>query len=372
MTAIFYILMIGVLIAVHEAGHMLIAKACNIYVQEYAIGFGPKLFSIKGKETTYTIRLIPLGGFTAMVEQESSQDQIIVVDDEQFEQYQKEDPLDDRYVIKKSRTFYAASPIKRMATLLAGPLFNLLTAIVIFVGIFVYNGGMNVIEDCIISEVVTGMAADQAGVLVNDEVTGITFEDGSYVPVESYVDFDVAISLHKGNYTIHILRDGQPLEIPLQPQYNEEQKKMMIGVSLAGHVSWQPLTFFQCISEGTKYTFNSIAITIQSVIQMFSGKVDMNNVTGTIGMYTYTEEALSYGFISYLSLVASISISLAIMNLVPIPVLDGGRMLMTVIEMIIGKRLDKRVENALLIAGSILIFGLFIYITFQDIFKMIG
>jgi len=137
MTFIFFILMIGGLIAIHEAGHMLVAKLFNIYVKEYAIGFGPKLFSKKGKETTYTLRLIPLGGFTAMVEQEGADQDTVVVEDELFDSYTPEDENDHRYAIKKSRTFYGASPLKRIATLFAGPFFNLLAAIAIFISIFV-------------------------------------------------------------------------------------------------------------------------------------------------------------------------------------------------------------------------------------------
>ncbi len=307
-----------------------------------------------------------------MVEQEGADQDTVVVEDELFDSYTPEDENDHRYAIKKSRTFYGASPLKRIATLFAGPFFNLLAAIAIFISIFVYNGGMYEIKDCIIAEVVENYPAALAGVQANDKVIGISFDDGGYAQIDSYVDFDVAIQLHKGGYTLHLDRSGETVDVHITPKFIEEENRYMIGVSLIGNVSWKELNFMECVVEGTKYTFENISVTIQSVIQLVTGKLDMNNVSGTLGMYSYTEEALSYGFVTYLSLVASISISLSIMNLIPVPVFDGGRIVMTVIEMIIGKRLDKKFENTLLTIGMILILLLFVVVTINDILKMIG
>ena len=359
-TFILFIIMIGVLIAFHELGHMLAAKLFNVYVREYAIGFGPKIFSKQGKETLYTLRLIPLGGFTGMIESEEEEKQLAEVEDESL-----------RLNIPKERTFYGVAPIKRIAILIAGPLFNLILASLIFVGIYEAYPQKVVYPKPVIGTVVENSAAEQAGLQVGDTIIAIEYSNGDKVEVNDTYDISVNNQLHKGSYTLTVLREDKELSIKVTPVYDEDSGSYKIGIVFAGEATIEKMGVVEAFKQGISVTFETAYLTIKSVIMLFTGNLGLENVSGTIGMYTYTQEAISYGFLSYLSLVGSISISLCIMNLIPIPVFDGGRIVLTLIEVVIGHRLNKKVEETLLYIGMILILGLFVVVTISDIGKLI-
>ncbi|HPW53276.1 MAG TPA: M50 family metallopeptidase [Erysipelotrichaceae bacterium] len=364
MTFVLFILMIGVLIAFHELGHMLAAKAFNIYVSEFAIGFGPKLFSRQGKETLYTVRAIPFGGFTAMVEDLPKEQEDSEEENSSVGEVRKTVPDVD-----VKRTFYGVSAFKRIIILLAGPVFNFLMAMVIFVSIFNAVRVKTIYPKPVIEKVTENSPAYDAGVMVNDEIIAITYSDGTKVEMETIYDIAVNNSLHKGAYTMTILRDGEILEIKVEPIYDEQSKNYMIGVVFAGDITYQKLTFFEATWEGIRHTFESVYLTVKSIIAMITGRIGLENVSGIVGMYSITEESLSYGLLSYFSLVGSISISLCVMNLIPIPIFDGGRILMTLLEVITGRR-DEKLESIVLTISMILVLGLFILITISDIGKL--
>ncbi len=414
MTIIFFLLMLGVLIAIHEAGHMLVAKACGMYVREYAIGFGPKIFSRKGKETTYTLRCIPLGGYTALIESEGdnldhdyvveqfvektgySEDEIVKllnnlgfnIKEAVNTLQQQEQPISDETAqellqlaefdsehpfIEEKRTFYGAHPLKRLAVLFAGPVSNLILAFLIFIGIYVGIGQTAVYPDAIIGEVNANSPAQQAGIQVGDEIISITFEDGDVVEVTDTYDVSYAIQLHEAqSMTLTINRDGEEITISVTPEYDDEEERYLIGIVFAGEITYESLSVGEAIVAGFEYTVEYIVLTVVSIFQLFTGQLGLENVSGTIGMYTYTEEALSYGFVTYLSLVGAISISLGLMNLVPIPVFDGGKILITIIEMIIGHRVSSKVETALNYFGLAVVLLLFVMVTISDISKLFG
>ncbi len=363
MTFVLFILMIGVLIAFHELGHMLAAKVFNIYVSEFAVGFGPKLLAYQGKETLYTLRAIPFGGFTAMVEEAQS------VADCEIESADVLNVEVEKPDIEIERTFYGAPAVKRIIVLLAGPIFNFLLAMIIFISIFNAVGVKNIYPKPVIEKVVKNSPAEEAGVMVDDEIIALTYSDGTKVEVETTYDVAVNNSLHKGAYTITVLRGTEVLDITVNPVYDEKSKSFIIGVVFAGETTFQKLTTSEAILEGIKHTFESVSLTVKSVIAMFTGNIGLENVSGIVGMYSITEEALSYSLMSYFSLAGSISISLCVMNLIPIPIFDGGRILMTVLEVITGRR-DEKLESIVLTISMILVLGLFILITISDIGKL--
>ncbi len=360
MTFILFILMIGILIAFHELGHMLVAKLFNVYVREFAIGFGPKIFSKQGKETLYSLRLIPLGGYTGMIESE----------EEEKELADQQEGQSERITIPRERTFYGINPLKRICILIAGPLFNLLLASLIFVTIFEVNPQKVVYPEAVVASVTENSPAMQAGIQKDDEIIAIEYSNGDKVQVDTTYDLLINNQLHKGAYTVTVIRDGQEKKISVTPTYDEKLKEYIIGVIFAGQAQLVKMNFAEAFVQGIKSTGQSVALTIKSVLMLFTGNIGLESVSGTIGMYSYTQEAISYGFLSYLSLVGSISISLAVMNLIPIPVFDGGRVVLTIVEMIIGHRINKKVENIILYIGMGLIFALFILTTVSDITKI--
>ncbi|MBQ6655466.1 MAG: RIP metalloprotease RseP [Erysipelotrichaceae bacterium] len=371
MTIIYFLIMLGVLIAIHEAGHMLTAKLFNIYVREFAIGFGPVIWKKQGRETLYSIRAIPLGGFTGMIEsEEENVAQKVLEGGQEVAENDSEASEERKPVIEESRTFYGAHPLKRIAVLLAGPLANLLLAVFVFMNIFIYNGYDVVYPKAVVESVLPGSAAQEAGVQAGDEIIFITYGNGDRVHITSTYDVTVNNEMHKGEMTVTVLRGEKTYDMKITPRYDAESDRYLMGVMFGGEMQQVKLTLGQAMARGFTYTFEMIGMTVRSVWLLITGQIGMESMSGTIGIYTYTEEAVQYGFISYLSLVGSISVSLGIMNLIPIPVFDGGRIVMTVIEMIIGHRLSQKFEQAVLTVGLVLILLLFILVTYFDITKL--
>ena len=404
MTIIYFLIMLGVLIAIHEAGHMLTAKLFNIYVREFAIGFGPVIWKKQGKETLYSIRAIPLGGFTGMIESEeenvaqkvlegsqneSEENQAIpqdgfrvFVDEDKNEvkmvpassldsaesDYAAAEP--QKPIVEESRTFYGAHPLKRIAVLLAGPLANLLLAIIVFIGIFVVTGYDVVYPKAVVQQVMPNSAAEEIGIEAGDEIIFITYSNGERVHIESTYDVTINNEMHKGEMTVTVLRGDKTVDLKLTPRYDEESGRYLMGIVFSGETQQIKLTAGQAVARGVKYTFEIIGMTAKSIVLLLTGQIGAESISGTIGIYSYTQEAVQYGFMSYLSLVGSISVSLGIMNLIPIPVFDGGRIVLTVIEMIVGHRLSKKFEQAVLTFGLLVIALLFILVTYNDILKL--
>lgn len=348
--------MMGLIVSIHEFGHMIVAKIFNVYVKEYAIGFGPVLWSKKGKETKYTLRAIPLGGFTAMVEQPQE-------DDEELEE-------EDRIIVETERTFYGADWWKRILILFAGPFFNLLLAILVYVALFQFMGQTTVYDKPYINSVIDNSPAQQVGMQAGDLITKIVYEDGSVVIPKTFEDVSTANQMH--NYKpadYYVERNGETLVFHIEPKYIESENSMLIGITTKPII--KKLNFFTAIPVGVSYAFKMVKITIQSLVMLFTGKVGMESVGGTIAIYSVTKEAVSYGFLSYVSLIGMISISVGIMNLVPIPVVDGGRIVLTFVEMAFGEKFTKKVEKYLLLAGWIIVAAIFVIVTVSDILKLV-
>ncbi|MCR5067870.1 MAG: RIP metalloprotease RseP [Erysipelotrichaceae bacterium] len=371
MTIIYFLIMLGVLIAIHEAGHMLTAKLFNIYVREFAIGFGPVIWKKQGKETLYSIRAIPLGGFTGMIEsEEENVAQKVLEGSSESLESDSEAEQPQKPVVEESRTFYGAHPLKRIAVLLAGPLANLLLAIIVFVSIFLATGYDVVYPKAVVQQVMPNSAAEEVGIEAGDEIIFITYSNGERVHIESTYDVTINNEMHKGEMTVTVLRGDKTVDMKLTPRYDEESGRYLMGIVFSGETQQIKLTAGQAVARGVKYTFEIIGMTAKSIVLLLTGQIGTESISGTIGIYSYTQEAVQYGFISYLSLVGSISVSLGIMNLIPIPVFDGGRIVLTVIEMIVGHRLSKKVEQAVLTVGLVIIALLFILVTYNDIIKL--
>ncbi len=355
MTILYFILMMGLIVSIHEFGHMIVAKLFNVYVREYAIGFGPKIWSRQGKETEYSLRAIPLGGFTAMVESPEEQ---------------QEESEDEDYVkVPEERTFYGASWWKRILILLAGPFSNLLLSIIVYCLLFQILGYTTVYDKPYIKSVMDNSPAQQAGLEAGDLITKMVYENGSVVYPKTFEDVSTANQMN--NYQsaeYYVERNGQTLVFKITPQYNEEQKSMMIGITTEPIV--KELNFFSAIPVGIAYAFRMLKISVESIVMLVTGRAGMESVGGTIAIYSITKEAVSYGLLSYISLIGTISISIGLMNLIPIPVVDGGRVVLTFVEMAFGEKFTKKFEKYLLIAGWIIVMAIFILVTISDISKL--
>ena len=359
MTIIYFILMLGIIIFIHELGHMLVAKAFNVYVSEFALGFGPKILSRQGKETTYSLRAIPLGGFTGMVESEETP-----------LEFDEEGNPTRILTVEKSRTFYGVAPWKRILILLAGPVFNIILACLVYVMVFQITGYINEYPKPYIEAVMPGSAAEEAGLQAGDLITSITYASGKTIYPETFADITIENQGNTEKMTLEVLRGEQKLTISLTPRYDETSKAYLIGIT-AGPMVPRKISFLEAIPTGISYALQTVALTFDAIVGLFTGAQGLDSLGGTISIYKYTEEAASYGLPTLMSLAGSLSVSVGLMNLIPIPVFDGGKILLTIIEMIIGHRVNERFEIIITYIGLALILILFVFVTYQDIMKLL-
>jgi len=335
------LLTLGVLILFHELGHFLAGKKLGVYIHEFSIGFGPRLLSRASGETQFCLRMIPLGGFVRFAGEEG----------------EKED--EDSH-IPRERLLYSLSPGKRSAILFAGPLMNLLVAALAFFLVFSFVGfGRPTTE---FGEVVPGYPAHESGILPGDRV--IRVED---VPVAQWEDMVRVIQSRAGVPTeLTVERDGQELTFTVVPV--ESDGVGIIGVRSG--VEFVRLGIFEGLKEGIKETFYVSAMWITGIVQMIVGKV-APEVTGPLGISQLLGEAARHGLGSLLYLAGAISANLALINLLPIPALDGSRLLFTGIEAVRGKPIDPEKESFVHLVGFFLLMIVFLVVTYKDIMRLI-
>lgn len=343
------------ILTIHEFGHFLAAKIFGVYCYEFSIGMGPKLYTKKGKETNFCIRALPIGGFVAMAGDDDDNPDVVKPDIE----------------IPKERTLKGVSPIKRIIIMAAGVFMNFVLAVIIVAITYLSVGVVSEAPKPIINEVSVDYPAYKAGILKGDLITKASFENGYSIRPKSFEELSTFLNIYdgKGNVTFIIDRDGEKLEIKVKPVLDEETGRYLVGISSPNYEQVK-ITYGNCLKYTFNYLIEILKFTFMTLIGLFRG-VGLNNVSGPIGIYQVTEEAVSYGYTSYLSLIALISVNVGAFNLIPLPIFDGGRIVLTIIEMIIHKPIDKKVENIIMTASLGVILLLVIYSTFNDIIKVI-
>lgn len=344
MKIIIAILIFSIIIIFHELGHFLLAKANGIRVNEFSLGLGPTIIGFTKGETTYSLKLLPFGG-ACMMEGED------------------EESNDDRAFGKKS--VWA-----RISVVAAGPIFNFIMAFV-FSFILLCNIGYDL---PVLTDVTEGYPAEAAGMQAGDVIvkmdnTNIHF----FRDISSYTQF------HPGETVVVTYeRDGERYETELTPQYNEEYGYYMYGF-VAGGARHQGN-----VLETLKYSVYEVGYwinaTLSSLKMLVGGQVSVNDMSGPVGIVNMIgdgyEQSISYGFktafLQMLYISIFLSANLGVMNLLPLPALDGGRLFFMVIEAIRGKRVDPDKEGMVHFVGMMLLFAFMIFVMFNDVRRLIG
>lgn len=348
MTLIYFILILGIIVFVHELGHLISAKFFNVYCREFAIGMGPKIKSWQKGETTYSLRALPVGGFVAMAGEEG-----VDVED-----------------IPANRTIKGIAPLKRIVIMLAGVFMNILLAWVIFVGVFVFQGARTLPPEPVIAGTVSGSVAEKAGFQDGDEIMRVSFSDGTFIIPKDFYEVITYTQLYNDEMNFTVRRDGQNLNFKVTPVFNQEQGRYMIGLMLPQPVI-EELSFFGAIWAGTEYVFTTITEIINTLSRLIRG-IGLNAISGPIGIYDVTGQQAQQGLLSLIVLTAILSVNVGIFNLLPIPLMDGGRVVITVAEMVIGKPINRSLEQALMTISIILVLALVMFVTWQDILRLLG
>ncbi len=353
MTLILFIVLLLTVVVIHELGHMLVAKLFNVYCHEFSFGMGPKLFSVKGKETVYSVRALPLGGYVAMA-------------GEGDEELRKEKDID----VPFERTLQGIAGWKKILIYAAGIFMNIVLALVIVAMVFLSYGEAAVSPDSTIASVMEDYPADIAGLKAGDRITSIRLADDEKFSVDSFADLSGYLSMYEGEGDIGftVIRGEEEIEVNLIPEYNEEEGRYLIGINSNGY-QYVKVNVLNCWSLSFEYCVSNVKAIISTIGNLLRG-VGFNNVSGVVGMYQATDQVVELGADYYFLLIAIISINLGVMNALPVPMLDGGRILIQLIESAIGKPLDKKFINIIMTASVALLLLLTVLITVKDVINL--
>jgi len=306
---------LGFVVFIHECGHFLFARIAGVKVHEFSVGLGPQLFSFSRKDTLYSIRALPLGGFVKLAGMDQEEGQS-VSDHESY----------------KHKPF-----LSKLSIILAGPFMNILLSYLIFVGIFLFVG-KGVLQP-VIDDVVSDSPAYVAGIEPGDRLLSLNGNDIS--DVKSDV-IDVISSTQKGPIIFKIQRDELVLEKEIEPQLIQNQEKPKIGIILAQDMI--PISIFEALSIAKTYLISSISVVFKSIGMLFSSEFSLDHLSGPIGIIQVASHVFDTGWIPFFNLVGFISLMLGILNLLPFPIFDGGHVFFLILEKLRGKPLSKKVE----------------------------
>ncbi len=347
-TIILFIVIFGVVVIAHEFGHFLLAKANGIHVIEFAVGMGPTLCGFQKGGTKYSLKLFPIGGACM---------------------FEGEDGLAEKDGEPGEGSFLKASVWGRISTVVAGPVFNFILAFIIAF-IMVNMTGIIAIRDPIATQVSEGGGAEAAGLQDGDRIVSINGEKlGLYQEISLYMQ----ASYRGGDLEVVYERDGVRHKTMLTPQYDESSGIYLLGVMNADYVS--PKGF-----ETLKYAWYemrySVKATYKSLGMMFQGRVSREDVAGPVGIAvnvvgkTY-DEAKNYGWqsvlLSMLNITLMLSVNLGILNLLPIPALDGGRLVFLLLEILRGKPVPPEKEGMVHFVGLMFFMVLMVVVFFNDL-----
>ena len=327
MTVIIAILVFNAIVFVHEAGHFVAARLGGIKVVEFALGMGPKIVSKKFGETMYSLRAFPVGGYCLMLGEDE----------------ENNDP-----------GAFSNSPImSRIGSVAAGPLVNMLVTVLI------YSLVIAPVAAPVIGQVTKGMPAEKAGIVAGEKIVEI-----NDVKITSWQNMKPEIAKHEGEQiTVTVESNGVQRKVQLAPVKNPSTNDVVIGVAQKVKIAGFSLI------EGIKTTGSITKMMLSFLGQLVMGKTDAGEVSGPISIIVYMNEAARTGFISVLFLTAIISLNLGIFNLLPVPALDGGRLVFLFIELIRRKPVPAEKEGMVHFVGLVALMALSVFLMYKDIIK---
>jgi len=344
LTIIAFIFVFSILVFFHEFGHFIAAKASGVKVYKFAFGFGPRILGFTKNQTEYLICLIPLGGYVKMAGE---------MGQESVKETSEEVPEEQRFDKK--------SLLIRALIVALGPFMNIVTAVVIFSFIFFING-IPVITSSV-STVVENGPAEQAGIFSGDKIIAI-----NSIKMDDPKRIANIINKSSGEeLQITLDREGEIIDVFVIPEYDDSYKKGLIGITFK--VSVEKINIFSAFFRGLITTGNIIKLIFSNTIEMITGKVPIE-IAGPLGIAQMTGEAAKLGFLNLLYFTAILSIFIGLFNLLPIPILDGGHILILAIEKLRGKPLEAEKINFVYLIGISLMIIIFIIATYKDILRV--
>lgn len=372
LTLIYFILVLGVTVFIHEFGHFLFAKKAGIYCYEFSLGMGPVVFKFnrKNDETTYCLRLFPIGGFVQMAGEAVDLDENI--------------PVEKRMQSK--------SWMQRFLTISAGVIFNFLLALIIFFIVGMITGTDD--QKAYVGGTVENFNVSSTNLSVGDEVLSINGKSSwsrnkalLLLMITENKDVKLEVKHADGSNEVIVVKPT-PVKEVLDSDGNVTGYEVVsditddtiykYGISLTSKPTSRDVSsvndVFANIYNGIIYSFTSFVSLIDqmfyTIVYLCSGKISLSNLSGPVGIYQVVGESAKYGFINVIYLIGYICVNVGFINLLPLPAFDGGRLLFMAIEAIRKKPVSPKVENVIHAVGLILLMGLMVVITFNDFIRI--
>ncbi len=347
------VLVLGGLIFFHEMGHFLMAKAFRVGVKTFSLGFGPRVFGFRRGDTDYQVAAIPLGGYVSMVGES--------------------DPADIPEPFTTKDSFALRPPWQRLIIIVAGPLFNLVLAWFLYWGLFYVHGQEYLLPE--VGSVSEESPALQAGILTGDRVLDV---DGK--SLERWDQLVDAVMESRGaDMHLTIQRDGRVIQVTARPKpferqtlFGEPKTSWAIGLTPSGAKAAVHFDFFGAAAQGIRHTVFVTKIIGESIVKMVERVVPLESMGGPIRIAKEIHQQTQSGSVTGVVLLAAfISLNLGLLNLLPIPVLDGGHILFLLFEMVRRKPASERFQEITVRIGVALLLGLMVFVTYNDISKWI-
>ena len=347
MTLIFFVLIFGTIVLAHEFGHYLLAKVNGIHVVEFAIGMGPKLAGFHKNGTDYVIRLLPIGGACM---------------------FEGEDGLNEAEGETSPNSFNAAPVWARISSVVAGPLFNFILAFLLAFILVGFSGS----DKPVILGIMEGYPAEAAGMEPGDVITRMNGER-IYLAREIYIN--TYLNGEKP-MDVEYERNGEVFTTKLVPKYNEENGRYLIGLQGYGEaVEAKGLNIFKYAYYEVRY---SVVSTIKSLAMLVRGEASKDDVSGPVGIAQVigevAEESVPYGplvlILNLCNIAMLLSVNLGVLNLLPLPALDGGRLVFMLIEAVRGKPIPPEKEGMVHFAGFVALMVLMVFVMYNDIVRL--
>lgn len=344
------VVVLGGLIFFHELGHFIVARGMGMGVSVFSLGFGTRLFGFRRGKTDYRVCAFPLGGYVQLVGESPDAE------------------LPEEFTAQES--FSRRPPWQRMLVVLAGPVFNFLLAWIIFWGLAWSQGVQEMLP--VIGQVTNSSAAEEAGITPGDRIVDI---DGQSIRV--WEDLVSHIEANQGNpMLVTVSRDKVLIAVNVTPRLQEKRNLFgeikivpMLGIAPKGEVESRELNFLEAGIQGGLQIWEVSGLMIMGIVKLIERVIPVTDMGGVILISEMIHKEAQNGIVNLLALTALISINLAILNLLPIPVLDGGHILFFFLETITGKPLSPKIQQAALKVGMVLLLMLMVLATFNDILR---
>ncbi len=349
MGLVVFLLVLSILVFFHELGHFSVAKLLGVKVYVFSIGFGKMLFEKEYKGTKWRFSLIPLGGYVKMKGQED---------------------LDPSLINKDPDSYQSKTPFERILILLAGPFANFILAFVLYIAIGIL--GVNALSPTI-GKILPNSPAAISKLKKGDLVIKIDNHN-----IKTWNDLSGIIKMSKQTLTFYVKRDNLIYPIKITPNltktkniFGEDIKKKMVGISPAPKIITIKYSFFESIEYAYNKTYESSKMIFQGMGKLIQGVIPANQLGGVISIGTVISNASETGIVALLLTMALISVNLGVLNLLPIPALDGGHIMFNFYEMISKKAPNKQVLITLTVAGWIILFSLMLFGVYNDINRIL-